>query len=74
MRNAIVLSSGTPSLRLRLQAPALTTGDAHAPGVADERDLRAAQSRVAQKAVEDMNERRARRRAERRRRRRTDEA
>ncbi len=43
-------------------------------GVADERDLRAAQSRVAQKAVEEMNERRERRRAERRRRRRTDEA
>jgi hypothetical protein len=39
-------------------------------GVASEPDLRAAQSRVAQAAIDEMNERRERRRAERRRRRR----
>ena len=41
-------------------------------GVASEPDLRAAQSRVAQAAIDEMNERRERRQAERRRRRRTD--
>jgi len=34
-------------------------------GVASESDLRAAQSRVAQAAIDEMNERRERRRAER---------
>jgi len=38
-------------------------------GVAEERDLREAQNRVAQAAIDEMNERRARRRAERERRR-----
>jgi hypothetical protein len=41
-------------------------------GVASEPDLRAAQSRVAQAAIDEMNERREKRRAERRRRRRSD--
>jgi hypothetical protein len=41
-------------------------------GVASEPDLRAAQSRVAQAAIDEMNERREQRRAERRTRRRTD--
>jgi hypothetical protein len=39
-------------------------------GAASEPDLRAAQSRVAQAAIDEMNERREKRRAERRRRRR----
>jgi hypothetical protein len=38
-------------------------------GVAEERDLREAQNRVAQAAIDEMNERRERRRAERERRR-----
>jgi len=38
-------------------------------GVADEHELREAQNRVAQKAIDQMNERRERRRAERKRRR-----
>jgi hypothetical protein len=41
-------------------------------GVAEERELREAQNRVAQAAIDRMNERRERRRAERRRRRRSD--
>ena len=39
-------------------------------GVASEKELREAQSRVAQQAIDEMNERRERRRTERRRRRR----
>ena len=38
-------------------------------GVAEERELREAQNRVAQSAIDEMNERRERRRAERERRR-----
>ncbi len=41
-------------------------------GLASEKDARAAQSRVAQAAIDEMNERREKRRAERRRRRRSD--
>jgi hypothetical protein len=41
-------------------------------GVASESDLRAAQSRVSQAAIDEMNERRGRRRAERKRRRRNE--
>jgi hypothetical protein len=41
-------------------------------GVASESDLRAAQSRVAQAAIDAMNERRERRRAERERRKKRD--
>ena len=36
-----------------------------AMGVAEEKELRQAQNRVAQKAIDDMNERQKRRRAER---------
>jgi len=41
-------------------------------GVASEKALREAQNRVAQAAIDDMNERRERRRAERKRRRRNE--
>lgn len=41
-------------------------------GVAEEKALRDAQNRVAQAAIDDMNERRERRRAERKRRRKRD--
>ena len=41
-------------------------------GVAEERDLRAAQSRVARAAIDEMEERRARRRERRRKRRKPD--
>ncbi len=42
-------------------------------GVASEKALQEAQNRVAQQAIDEMNEQRERRRAERRTRRRTDE-